>query len=64
MWINVSKEFDYAARYSEKRAVNALNILSENRIRPYQRGQMISVIMDDNVEEIEPLIHVARKVFS
>jgi radical SAM protein with 4Fe4S-binding SPASM domain len=45
-----------------KRAVNALKILNENRVSPLQRVHMISVVMDDNLEEIEPLIHLAKKI--
>ncbi|MBF0398987.1 MAG: radical SAM protein [Desulfobacterales bacterium] len=44
------------------RAVNALRILNENRVYPYQRVHMISVIMDDNVCEIEPLIKLSKKL--
>ena len=43
-------------------AVKALQILNENRVSPYQRVHMISVIMDDNLEDIEPLILLARKI--
>lgn len=44
------------------RAVNALRYLRENRTRPYQRVHMISVVMDDNIEDIEPLILLAEKL--
>lgn len=43
-----------------EKAVNALKILNENRTRPYQRVHMISVVMDDNLEEIEKLIHLSK----
>jgi radical SAM protein with 4Fe4S-binding SPASM domain len=42
------------------RAVNALRILQENRVKPFQRVHLISVVMGDNVNEIENLILLAR----
>jgi MoaA/NifB/PqqE/SkfB family radical SAM enzyme len=42
------------------RAVNALQVLQENRVRPFQRVHMISVVMGDNINEIEKLILLAR----
>ncbi len=44
------------------RAVAALRILHENRVHPLQRVHMISVIMDDNLDEVEPLIRLAREI--
>ncbi len=44
------------------RAVHALEILHKNRIRTHQRVHMISVVMDDNIEEIEPLIQLAHEI--
>ncbi len=44
------------------RAVAALKILNENRVHPIQRVHMISVIMDDNIDEVEPLIRLARSI--
>lgn len=44
------------------RAVHALETLHKNRIRPHQRVHMISVVMDDNIEEIEPLIRLACEI--
>ncbi len=44
------------------RAVNALRTLQENRTSAYQRVHMITVVMDDNLEEIEPLIVLANKL--
>jgi len=41
-------------------AVNALRYLQENRVKPFQRVHMISVVMEDNVNEIENLILLAR----
>ena len=45
-----------------ERAVNGLKTLHENRVSPHQRVQMISVVMDDNLADIEPLILQARKI--
>lgn len=45
-----------------QRAVKALKILNENRVSPWQRVHMISVVMEDNLEEIEPLVHLAKKI--
>jgi len=44
------------------RAVKALKTLHEARVRPEQRVHMISVVMDDNIDEIEPLIKLAREI--
>lgn len=44
------------------RAVAALRILLENRTSPAQRVHMISVVMDDNLQEIESLIQLAKKI--
>ncbi len=44
------------------RAIRALKSLHENRVHPRQRVHMISVVMDDNLEEIEPLIHLSEKL--
>jgi MoaA/NifB/PqqE/SkfB family radical SAM enzyme len=43
-------------------AVNALKFLNENRSYPHQRIHMISVVMDDNLDEIESLIQLAKKI--
>lgn len=44
------------------RAVAALKTLVENRTSPEQRVHMISVVMDDNLEDIESLIQLAKKI--
>lgn len=44
------------------RAVRALRYLQENRTHSSQRVHMISVLMDDNVEQIEPLIQLSEKL--
>ncbi|HSN16296.1 MAG TPA: radical SAM protein [Anaeromyxobacteraceae bacterium] len=38
------------------RALDALRWLHETRVHPWQRAHMISVVMDDNVDEIEKLV--------
>jgi len=45
-----------------ERAVKALRILNEQRTSPHQRVHMISVVMDDNMDDIEPLINLAKKI--
>ena len=44
------------------RAINALKILNENRTAPNQRVHMISVVMDDNLDDIEKLIQLAKSI--
>lgn len=43
-------------------ALQALEVLHKNRAYPHQRVHMISVIMDDNLSEIEPLIKLAQEI--
>lgn len=45
-----------------ERALQALETLQRNRVHASQRVHMISVVMDDNLDEIEPLIQLARDV--
>jgi len=45
-----------------ERAVTALRILAENRVHPYQRVHMISVVMEDNLDDIEPLLRLSRSL--
>ena len=44
------------------RAVSALETLAKNRVHSYQRVHMISVVMDDNIDEIEKLIGIAKSI--
>lgn len=68
--ISISLDYATAEKHDRQRgkkgafdhAVQALKILNENRIYPHQRVHMISVIMDDNLEEIEKLIQLAKKI--
>lgn len=45
-----------------EKAINALQVLNENRVSSHQRVHMISVVMDDNLEDIEPLIQLCCKI--
>ncbi|MFH2008172.1 MAG: radical SAM protein [bacterium] len=44
------------------RAVDALRILHESRTQSHQRVNMISVIMDDNLDDVEPLIRICERL--
>ena len=44
-----------------ERALAGLEMLNKNRSYSHQRVHMISVVMDDNLDEIEPLIQLARE---
>lgn len=44
------------------RAIKALEILRKARSRADQRVHMISVLMNDNLDDIEPLIELSRKI--
>jgi MoaA/NifB/PqqE/SkfB family radical SAM enzyme len=62
--ISVSVDYDDPARHDAQRAhpgahaaaLEALRVLHENRTHPAQRVNMISVVLDDNLPDIEPLI--------
>lgn len=43
-----------------ERAIRALAVLNAHRPDRRNRVHMISVLMDDNLEDVEPLIHVCR----
>jgi len=43
-------------------AINALRLLHRNRPHRRNRVHMISVLMDDNLDEIEPLIKLSREI--
>ena len=66
--ISVSCDYADAEKHDRQRGVEgayvralaALRCLAENRICAEQRVHMISVVMDDNLDEIEKLIHIAR----
>jgi MoaA/NifB/PqqE/SkfB family radical SAM enzyme len=44
------------------RAIEALQILQANRTNPEQRVNMISVILEDNLLEVEPLLEICRQM--
>lgn len=44
---------------AHKRALAALKCLVDNRVHPEQRVHMISVVMDDNLDDIEQLVKMA-----
>lgn len=68
--ISVSVDYANPAKHDTQRgapgafdkAINALKLLRKNR--PYRRNRihMITVLMDDNLEEIEPLIKLSREI--
>jgi radical SAM protein with 4Fe4S-binding SPASM domain len=70
--VEISVSVDYAAaeKHDAQRGVlgaheqglQALRILHESRTHPEQRVNMISVIMDDNLVEVEPLIGLCREM--
>lgn len=68
--ISVSVDYADAARHDEQRgvegaydrAIAALRIANENRRLPHQRVHMISVIMDDNLDHVEPLIRLCKEM--
>ncbi len=70
--VEISVSLDYAAAQEHDaqrgvpgafaRAVEALKILQASRTHPEQRVNMISVIMDDNLPEVEPLIGLCQRL--
>jgi len=66
--VSISVDYASAAKHDEQRnmpgafdrAIGALKMLNENRVRPEQRVHMISVVMEDNIEEIEPLVKMSK----
>jgi len=66
--VSISVDYNDAARHDEQRgmpgafdrALEALKILHENRVHPWQRVHMISVVMEDNLDDLEPLIQRCR----
>lgn len=68
--ISISVDYANSQKHDEQRgvegafnrAINALKILNESRVSANQRVHMISVVMDDNIDEIEELILLAKKI--
>lgn len=66
--VSISVDYADAAKHDAQRgikgahekALKALRVLHENRVHPEQRVHMITVIMDDNIDQIEPLIKIAK----
>jgi MoaA/NifB/PqqE/SkfB family radical SAM enzyme len=44
------------------RALEALRVLHETRVHPRQRVNMISVLMDDNVDDVEQLVELSAEM--
>lgn len=67
---SISVDYADAKKHDEQRgmpgafdrAINALEMLQQNRTRRTQRVHMISVVMEDNLDEIEPLIRLAKEI--
>jgi MoaA/NifB/PqqE/SkfB family radical SAM enzyme len=68
--ISISVDYANREKHDEQRgkpgafdrALNALEILQKNRVHSSQRVHMITVVMDDNLDEIEELIKLAKDV--
>jgi radical SAM protein with 4Fe4S-binding SPASM domain len=70
--VEVSVSVDYASPQkhdaqrgvagAHSRALEALKILQSNRTHPEQRVNMISVLMEDNLPEVEPLLETCRQL--
>jgi len=68
--VSISVDYADAKRHDEQRgregayekALNALQMLHDNRVYPNQRVHMISVVMDDNLDQVEPLIKIAKEM--
>jgi MoaA/NifB/PqqE/SkfB family radical SAM enzyme len=66
--ISVSCDYADPARHDAQRgvegayhrAMRALKCLVDNRVTNEQRVHMISVVMDDNIDDIEKLVHIAK----
>lgn len=68
--ISVSVDYADASRHDAQRgvagaharAIEALQILQANRTDPEQRVNMISVVMEDNLSNVEPLIEACEQM--
>jgi MoaA/NifB/PqqE/SkfB family radical SAM enzyme len=68
--ISVSIDYAQAAKHDAQRGVEgawprgveALKTLQENRTHPEQRVNMISVMLDDNLPEVEPLLELCQEL--
>ncbi len=68
--VSISVDYASAEKHDEQRgkkgafdhAISALETLQKNRAHADQRVHMISVIMDDNIDEVESLIKIAKSI--
>jgi len=68
--VSVSIDYRDAARHDAQRgapgswdrAIQALQLLHKNRADKRQRIHMISVLMDDNLADVEPLLKLSREL--
>ena len=68
--ISISVDYASAAKHDKQRnmpgayerALKALVMLNENRVHADQRVHMISVVMEDNIDEIEPLVKLSKEM--
>lgn len=68
--VSISVDYASADKHDKQRgkpgafdkALQALTMLNENRVHEDQRVHMISVVMEDNIDEIEPLVRLAKSL--
>jgi radical SAM protein with 4Fe4S-binding SPASM domain len=68
--ISISVDYADPAKHDEQRgvdgafdrAIRALEMLQRSRTKPAQRVHMITVVMEDNIDQIEPLIKLAKEI--
>jgi len=66
--VSISVDYASAEKHDKQRnmpgafdkALEALVMLNENRVHPDQRVHMISVVMEDNIDDIEPLVKMSK----
>jgi MoaA/NifB/PqqE/SkfB family radical SAM enzyme len=70
LWgVSVSIDYANAGKHNAKRGMDqayqqawrAVEMFSQARVHPWQRVNVIAVLMDDNIDEIEPLIKMAAQ---
>ncbi len=70
LWgVSISIDYDDAEKHDQARgiegafdrAVESLRIFSEARKYPWQRVNLMSVLLDDNLDQMEPLIQLAAQ---
>lgn len=68
--VSISVDYADAKKHDEQRgapgayerALAALRVLNQERIHPRQRVHMISVVLEDNLDDLEPLIQMCREM--